>query len=93
MIKYPLLYLILYCKIRRKKKGEITCNKKDFRLKLAQPLGVDSRTAEFVLRDFKRYKMIRDIERGRNGRIVFKSMNENADLFNDLVELRKVGLI
>jgi len=93
MIKYPLLYLLLYYKIRGKKKGMIIISKSDFRSILAKPIGIDSRTAEFVLRDFQRYKMVKTIDKGKHNKIEFAGLNDNCDLFTDLVKLRKVGLI
>lgn len=93
MIKYPLLYLLLYYKIRGKKKGMIKISKSDFRSIMAKPIGIDRRTAEFVLRDFQRYHMVKTIDRGKHNKIEFAGLNDNCDLFADLVELRRVRLI
>jgi hypothetical protein len=93
MIKYPLLYLIIYYKIRGKKRGMINISKSDFRSIMAKPFGINSRMAEYLLRDLKRYKMIKEIGKGKHNRIEFVDFNNNCYLFNDLVELRKVGLI
>jgi hypothetical protein len=95
MIKYPLIYLYLYCKIRKRIGGKETviCSKSAFRKMIAEPIGIDRRAAEFMLRDIKRYHMIRSITHGRKGMIEFKNPADDADLFSDLVELRRANLI
>jgi len=93
MMHIPLLYCLIYYKMRNNQKGNIVIPKKEFRRKLAQPLGINTRKAEFLFRDLKRYHIIREIGRGRNGKIILNGMENNAWLFDDLIELRKAGLI
>ncbi len=94
MINYPLLYLFIYCKIRKKTGGDgAVCTKADFRKMLSQPLGIDKRMAEFILRDFQRFGMIGEITKGKRGRIEFIRTGENQELFADLLALKEAGLI
>lgn len=72
---------------------DMICSKVELRQMLSQPLGINKRLSEFILRDMKRYHMIRNITHGRKGRIEFKNPADDADLFSDLVELRRANLI
>lgn len=69
------------------------CSKVELRQMLSQPLGINKRMSEFLLRDMQRYHMVRSITHGRKGRIEFKNPNDDASLFKDLVELRRVRLV
>lgn len=91
MIHNPLLYTLIYYKIRAKRKGSIEISKREFRSKLVQPLGINKKTSEFVLRDMERYHMIKEIGKGKNGRITLHSIT--GFLLSDMIELKEKGLI
>lgn len=96
MIKFPLLYTFLLCRVKKvycKKTNEVFCKKTIFRSMLSQPLGIDRKLAEFLLRDMKKYGLIKKITRGKRGIIYFTKIKDNPQLKDDFNQLRRIGLL
>lgn len=94
LTKKPILYIFIYYIQRKRmgnKTGRLFCTIKDFRIRLSH-LGIRKNLSKAILLDMKRYNFVKDIN-FKNGQIEFRKTSEDADLFKDIISMRREGLL